>query len=72
MRLILRCLLSLGGHSLLRSRLSDMEKGKKKFWLNNEEETFSICRSMRQSDELQLVSVILYRVESSPEVQIEK
>ena len=25
----------------------DMEKGQKKFWLNNEEATFKICRSMR-------------------------
>ena len=31
-----------------------------KFLLNNEEATFNICRSMRQSSELQLVSVISY------------
>ena len=27
--------------------LVDMEKGQMKFWLNNEEVTFNICRSMR-------------------------
>ena len=27
--------------------LVDMEKGKNKLWLNNEEVTFNICRSMR-------------------------
>ena len=27
--------------------LVDMEKGQMKFWLNNEEATFNICRSMR-------------------------
>ena len=30
-----------------------MEKGQMKFRLNNEEATFNICRSMRQSSELQ-------------------
>ena len=29
--------------------LVDMEKGKMKFWSNNEETTFNICRSMRQN-----------------------
>ena len=38
--------------------LVDMEKGQMKFWLNNEEVNFNICRSMRQSGELQSVSVI--------------
>ena len=33
--------------------LIDMEKVKMKFWLNNEEVTFNIRRSMRQSGELQ-------------------
>ena len=33
--------------------LVDMEKGQMKFWLNNEEVTLNICRSMRQSGELQ-------------------
>ena len=32
--------------------LADKEKGKMKFRLKNEETTFSICRSMKQSDEL--------------------
>ena len=32
--------------------LVDMEKGQMKFWLNNEEATFNICRSMRQSCDL--------------------
>ena len=32
-----------------------------KFWLNNEEATFNICRSMRQSGELQSVSAISYK-----------
>ena len=36
----------------------DMEKGKMKFRLNNEEATFNVCRTMRQSGELQLVSTI--------------
>ena len=38
--------------------LVDMEKGQMKFWLNNEEATFNICRTMRQSGELQSVSAI--------------
>ena len=41
--------------------LGDMEKGQIKFWLNNEEETFNICRSMRQSSELQSVSLVSYK-----------
>ena len=32
--------------------LDDMEKGQMKFWLNNEEATFNICRSKRQNGEL--------------------
>ncbi|KAK4724204.1 hypothetical protein R3W88_026983 [Solanum pinnatisectum] len=48
--------------------LVDMEKGQMKFRLNNEEETFNICRSMKQSSELQMVSAITYRVESGSEV----
>ena len=32
--------------------LVDMEKGQMNFRLNNEEATFNICRSMRQSGEL--------------------
>ena len=52
--------------------LGDMEKGQIKFWLNNEEETFNICRSMRQSSELQSVSAISYNVGETSETQIEE
>ena len=38
-----------------------MEKGQKKFQMNNEEATFNICRSMRMSGELQSVSSISYK-----------
>ena len=41
--------------------LVDMEKGQMKFWLNNDKETFNICRSMRQSGDLQSVSAISYK-----------
>ena len=41
--------------------LVDMEKGQMTFWLNNEEATFNICRTMRQSGELQLVSSITHK-----------
>ena len=41
--------------------LVDMETGRMKFRLNNEEATFNICRSMRQSGELQSVSAISYK-----------
>ena len=41
--------------------LVDMEKGQMKFRLDNEETTFNICRSMRQSGELQLVSDVSYK-----------
>ena len=44
----------LGRPFLATSRaLVDMEKGKMKFQLNNEEATFNICRTMRQSGEIQ-------------------
>ena len=39
--------------------LVDMEKGQMKFRLNNEEANFNICKSMRQSGEIQSVSTIL-------------
>ena len=39
----------------------DMKNGRMKFWLNNEEVTFNICRSMRQSVELQSVSAISHK-----------
>ena len=38
-----------------------MEKGQIKFWLNNEEATFNVCRTMRQSGELQSVSAISHK-----------
>ena len=38
-----------------------MKKWQMKFRLNNEEVTFNICRSMRQSGELQSVSAISYK-----------
>ena len=41
--------------------LVDMEKGQMKFWLNNEEATFNICRTMRQSGEFQSVSAISHK-----------
>ena len=47
--------------------LVDMEKGQMKFWLNNEELTFNICRSMRQIGEIQSISAISYKVGESSE-----
>ena len=41
--------------------LVDMEKGQMKFRLNNEEATFNVCRTMRQSGEFQLVSAISHK-----------
>ena len=41
--------------------LVDMEKGQMKFLLNNEDATFNIYRSMRQSGELQSVSSISHK-----------
>ena len=41
--------------------LVDMEKGQITFRLNNEESTFNICRTMRQSGELQSVSAISHK-----------
>ena len=32
-----------------------------KFWLNNEKTTFNVCRTMRQSGELQSVSAISHK-----------
>ena len=49
-----------------------MKKWQMKFRLNNEEVTFKICKSMRQSGELQSVYAISYIVEESSEVQIEE
>ena len=39
----------------------DMEKGQMKFRLNKEEATFNVCRTMRQSGELQSVSAISHK-----------
>ena len=41
--------------------LVDMEKGQMKFRLNNEEATFNVCRTIRQSGELQSVSAISHK-----------
>ena len=51
--------------------LVDMEKRQMKFWLNSEEVTFNICRSMRQSGELQSASAISYNMGETFETQIE-
>ena len=50
----------------------DIEKGQMKFRLNNEEVTFNICRSTRQSGELQSVSSISHKVSESFERQIQE
>ena len=52
--------------------LVDMEKGQMKFPLNNVEVNCNICRSLRQSSELQLVYAITYRVESGSELHIKE
>ena len=49
----------------------DMKKGNMKFRLNNKEETFIICRSIKQNGEQQIVSAISLRVKSISEVRIE-
>ena len=75
MKSILKCLLFLGRPVLATGRaLVDMEKGQMKFWLNNEEVTFKICRSMRQSGELQSVSAISYKEKTKKhhDLKIEK
>ena len=43
-----------------------------KFRVNNEEATFNICRSIKQSGELQTVTAISYKAESVCEVQIKE
>ena len=47
--------------------LVDMENGQMKFWLNNEEVTFNICRSMSHSGELQSTSAISYKMGETSE-----
>ena len=49
-----------------------MEKGQIKFLLNNEEVTFNIYRSIRQSGELQSVSAISYNIGETSDTQIEE
>ena len=39
------------------------------FWLNNEEATFNICRTMRQSGELQSVSIIFHKEKMKKETE---
>ena len=41
--------------------LVDIEKGQMKFWFNNEEATFKVCRTIRQSGELKSVSAISHK-----------
>ena len=49
--------------------LVDMEKGQMKFWLNNEEATFNIYRTMRQSGGLQSVSAISHKEKMKKETE---
>ncbi|XP_015057528.1 uncharacterized protein LOC107003754 [Solanum pennellii] len=49
-----------------------IEKGKMKLGLNNEKMTFNICRSMKQSGEIQSVSATNFRSKSGSEAQIEE
>ena len=49
--------------------LVDMEKGHMTFRLNNKEATFNICRTMRQSGELQSVSAISHKEKMKKETE---
>ena len=49
--------------------LVDMEKGQMTFRLNNEEATFNICKTMRQSGELQSVSAIDHKEKIKKETE---
>ena len=49
--------------------LVDMEKGHMTFRLNNEEATFNICRTMRQSGELQSVCAISHKEKMKKETE---
>ena len=49
--------------------LVDMEKGQMTFRLNNEEATFNICRTMRQSGELQSVSAVFHKEKTKEETE---
>ena len=45
----------------------DMEKGQMKFWLNNEETTFNVCKTIRKSGELRSVSAISHKEKMNKE-----
>ena len=49
--------------------LVDMEEGHMTFRLINEEATFNICRTMRQSSELQSVSYISHKEKMKKETE---
>ena len=49
--------------------LVDMDKGQMTFRLNNEEATFNICRTMRQSGEHQSVSVVSHKEKTKEETE---
>lgn len=49
-----------------------MAKGHMKLRLNNEEATFNHCRSIMKSGEIQMVSLISYKVLSVFEIQFEE
>ena len=49
--------------------LVDMDKGQMTFRLNNEEATFNICRTMRQSGELHSVSAISHKENMKKETE---
>ena len=52
-----------------RRALVDMEKGQMTFRLNNEEATFNVCRTMRQSSELQSVSAVSHKEKMKKETE---
>ena len=52
--------------------LVDMENGQLKFWLNNDEVTFNVCSTMRQSGELQSVSVVSHKEKMKKETEQKK
>ena len=73
MRLIFEVPIILGRPFLATGRaFVDMEMGQMKFWLNNEEVTCNICRSIRQSGELQSASALSYNMGDTFETQIEE
>ena len=40
-----------------------------KFWLNNEKTTFNVCRTMRQSGELQSIHAIFHKEKMKKETE---